>query len=106
MASKKTLQPIQQKVSRSTKKTEKIVTEPVKTSRKNSSNQKVSKVSISEDSAVTPKSKKLNFDKRVVWSLVGIILLIIAFYLANRYLVIAWVDGKPVTRIQVYSDLE
>jgi hypothetical protein len=51
------------------------------------------------------KVRNLKFDKRVALPILGVIILLILGYLANRYLVVAWVDAKPITRFAYYNDL-
>lgn len=51
------------------------------------------------------KLRNLNFDKRVVTILVVIIILLALGFVANKYFVVAWVDNKPISRIEYYNEL-
>lgn len=50
---------------------------------------------------------KLSFssNKRVSLPIVAVVILLVLGYIANRYLVIAWVDNRPITRLEYYHDL-
>lgn len=52
------------------------------------------------------KLKNLKFDKRVTLPLLAIIILLIFLFLANKYLVVAWVDSKPITWFAYYNDVD
>lgn len=49
---------------------------------------------------------KKRTSKKALVLLTGLILLLTLGYLANRYLVVAWVDRKPVTRLEYYNQLD
>lgn len=88
---------------RATTSTQAKVTKPKKAVAKKTKDaavsEKVSSVS------TEPKSQSI-FSRRITWIalIIGVVLLLLA--LANKYLVIAWVDGKPVTRLQLVQSLQ
>ncbi len=52
-----------------------------------------------------PKISKLP-EGRTRYIILGVIVLSVLAFLSARYLVVAWVDGKPVTRIETYQELD
>lgn len=44
--------------------------------------------------------------RKVFWGIVVIAGLVLLGWLASRYLVVAWVDGQPVTRVELIGELQ
>lgn len=61
------------------------------------------------DSKTISTSQKLSFKKvksKKLFIILGLIGLGVLLYLASRFLVVAWVDNQPVTKFELYSELE
>jgi parvulin-like peptidyl-prolyl isomerase len=54
----------------------------------------------------TPKASPKRISKNIILPLLGLLIFAALVWLAARYLVIAWVDKKPITRIEYYQNLE
>ncbi len=54
--------------------------------------------------------EKLNFSKlysqKRLFILIGLVVLVVLVVLASKYIVVAWVDKKPVTVFEYYSELD
>lgn len=49
---------------------------------------------------------KSRLSKNYTYWLLGIVIVGAGLFLLGKYLIVAWVDNKPITRIELYSNLE
>lgn len=65
---------------------------------------------MASESVVASPKRKVTFlpkiSKKVLMSLVGLVLLVGLVFLGAKYLVVAWVNNKPITRFEYYSQLD
>lgn len=68
----------------------------------------VSSTEALEVKEVSPKInfKGLKFSKKVRYTLVGVLSVGLLLLLLGKYMVVAWVDNKPVTRFEYYSVMD
>lgn len=61
---------------------------------------------VSNENTIIPSFAGKRLSKRTIAILATIIVLGGLLYLAGKYAVIAWVDNRPITRFQLFSNLE
>lgn len=85
------------------KTSRKVVAQQVNTQRTSKSTKKT-QGEIFSKFALSNKFNKISSPRTII--ILGVAILIVLGYLIFKWLVIAWVDGKPVTRVELLNQLE
>lgn len=87
---------------KSVAKTKKTTSKSKDTAESFSENIKDSKKS----SEVAPSRKNTLLSKKITWIALGLGVIVLIAALANKYFVVAWVDNKPITRVELINSLQ
>ena len=87
-----------------TKKVESRVAAPKKVTRKKSSSESNFSDVTTNESSQAPVTKIIT--KKYLFAVVGVLVVVGVLFAASRLWVVAWVDNKPITKLELYSLME